>query len=304
MFLPILLFNVLLVLSESAPWQQKKASFVIKDDEMFKCRDGREGIQIEDAKDLNMWERILIALIIEEAMEKCPNELLPFIEHCNADGKYDESFCILIGLLVRIDADEDKCAEKSEAVDFYANDQRQFNEREQQLNHFLEQFVEERNKKFEDQNEPDRRKGELSANIVEEYQKQQQVEIDGKIGENENSAAISTPGQWKELSDKALEVQMEEWKSLAKFELENKALRAELAHQKLLNAYMVLQTKMEEYQNKQQQADDLIEKLKDTANLFVSSAVDLFPCISLGSSGTKIEANFGPNFQFNIADGI
>uniref|UniRef100_A0A914H164 B30.2/SPRY domain-containing protein n=1 Tax=Globodera rostochiensis TaxID=31243 RepID=A0A914H164_GLORO len=43
----------------------------------------------------------------------------------------------------------------------------------------------------------------------------------------------------------------------------------------------------------------------ETANLFVNSAAaDLFPCISLGSSGTKIEANFGPKFQFNIADEI
>uniref|UniRef100_A0A183BRG7 Takusan domain-containing protein n=1 Tax=Globodera pallida TaxID=36090 RepID=A0A183BRG7_GLOPA len=44
---------------------------------------------------------------------------------------------------------------------------------------------------------------------------------------------------------------------------EEKALRAELAHQKLLNAHMALQTKMEEYQHKQQQTiDDLTEKLK------------------------------------------
>ncbi|KAI3418660.1 hypothetical protein GPALN_007768 [Globodera pallida] len=42
----------------------------------------------------------------------------------------------------------------------------------------------------------------------------------------------------------------------------------------------------------------------DTVNLFVSSVVDLFPCVSLGTPGTKIEANFGPNFQFNIADQI
>ncbi|KAI3418663.1 hypothetical protein GPALN_007771 [Globodera pallida] len=40
----------------------------------------------------------------------------------------------------------------------------------------------------------------------------------------------------------------------------------------------------------------------DTANLFVDSAADLFPCVSLSGSGTKIEANFGPNFQINIAD--
>uniref|UniRef100_A0A183BXH0 Galectin domain-containing protein n=1 Tax=Globodera pallida TaxID=36090 RepID=A0A183BXH0_GLOPA len=40
----------------------------------------------------------------------------------------------------------------------------------------------------------------------------------------------------------------------------------------------------------------------DTANLLVDSAADLFPCVSLDSPGTKIEANFGPNFKFNISD--
>uniref|UniRef100_A0A183BL43 SPRY domain-containing protein n=1 Tax=Globodera pallida TaxID=36090 RepID=A0A183BL43_GLOPA len=42
----------------------------------------------------------------------------------------------------------------------------------------------------------------------------------------------------------------------------------------------------------------------DTANLSVDSAADLFPCVTLGKLGDKIEANFGPNFQFNIADVI
>uniref|UniRef100_A0A914HQI7 B30.2/SPRY domain-containing protein n=1 Tax=Globodera rostochiensis TaxID=31243 RepID=A0A914HQI7_GLORO len=42
----------------------------------------------------------------------------------------------------------------------------------------------------------------------------------------------------------------------------------------------------------------------DTANLFVESAANLFPCVSLDSVGTKIKANFGPNFQFNFADEI
>uniref|UniRef100_A0A914I2B6 B30.2/SPRY domain-containing protein n=1 Tax=Globodera rostochiensis TaxID=31243 RepID=A0A914I2B6_GLORO len=67
--------------------------------------------------------------------------------------------------------------------------QTQFNEREQQLNNFLEQFVEEQNNKFE--------KGRLSAKMVEEYPKQQQVTIGGKIGKNENSAAFSTSGVWR-----------------------------------------------------------------------------------------------------------
>uniref|UniRef100_A0A183CQR6 B30.2/SPRY domain-containing protein n=1 Tax=Globodera pallida TaxID=36090 RepID=A0A183CQR6_GLOPA len=42
----------------------------------------------------------------------------------------------------------------------------------------------------------------------------------------------------------------------------------------------------------------------DTDRLFVDSAADLFPSVSLGMPGDKIEANFGPNFKFNIADEI
>uniref|UniRef100_A0A914HMZ0 B30.2/SPRY domain-containing protein n=1 Tax=Globodera rostochiensis TaxID=31243 RepID=A0A914HMZ0_GLORO len=45
----------------------------------------------------------------------------------------------------------------------------------------------------------------------------------------------------------------------------------------------------------------------DSANLFVDSATnlfDLFPCVTVLAFGAKIEANFGPNFKFDIADGI
>uniref|UniRef100_A0A914GY89 B30.2/SPRY domain-containing protein n=1 Tax=Globodera rostochiensis TaxID=31243 RepID=A0A914GY89_GLORO len=38
----------------------------------------------------------------------------------------------------------------------------------------------------------------------------------------------------------------------------------------------------------------------DTANLFVSFAVDLFPCVSLQGSNDKIEANFGPDFKYKL----
>uniref|UniRef100_A0A914H5F5 B30.2/SPRY domain-containing protein n=1 Tax=Globodera rostochiensis TaxID=31243 RepID=A0A914H5F5_GLORO len=75
--------------------------------------------------------------------------------------------------------------------------------------------------------------------------------------------------------------QMEEWKRITKLELENKALRAELEHQKLLIAHNALQTKMEEYQKEQQQKmeeykkeqqqniDALTEKLKVSTDQFL-----------------------------------
>uniref|UniRef100_A0A183C540 B30.2/SPRY domain-containing protein n=1 Tax=Globodera pallida TaxID=36090 RepID=A0A183C540_GLOPA len=43
----------------------------------------------------------------------------------------------------------------------------------------------------------------------------------------------------------------------------------------------------------------------ETAGLFVDFGADLFPCVTLLDSGSNVEANFGPNFKFNIgADGI
>uniref|UniRef100_A0A183C0D1 B30.2/SPRY domain-containing protein n=1 Tax=Globodera pallida TaxID=36090 RepID=A0A183C0D1_GLOPA len=38
----------------------------------------------------------------------------------------------------------------------------------------------------------------------------------------------------------------------------------------------------------------------DTANLFVTFAAELFPCVSLANPGTKIEANFGPDFKYKF----
>uniref|UniRef100_A0A914HP28 B30.2/SPRY domain-containing protein n=1 Tax=Globodera rostochiensis TaxID=31243 RepID=A0A914HP28_GLORO len=42
------------------------------------------------------------------------------------------------------------------------------------------------------------------------------------------------------------------------------------------------------------------ERLHTAGFLVDSPAADLFPCVSLGWTGTKIEANFGPNFQLEI----
>uniref|UniRef100_A0A914H5G4 B30.2/SPRY domain-containing protein n=1 Tax=Globodera rostochiensis TaxID=31243 RepID=A0A914H5G4_GLORO len=38
----------------------------------------------------------------------------------------------------------------------------------------------------------------------------------------------------------------------------------------------------------------------ETTGLFVDSAAKLYPCVTLLNSRTKIKANFGPNFKFNI----
>uniref|UniRef100_A0A183CMI1 B30.2/SPRY domain-containing protein n=1 Tax=Globodera pallida TaxID=36090 RepID=A0A183CMI1_GLOPA len=38
----------------------------------------------------------------------------------------------------------------------------------------------------------------------------------------------------------------------------------------------------------------------DTTNLFVNSVANLFPCVTLGFPGSKIETNFGPNFKYKF----
>ncbi|KAL3070643.1 hypothetical protein niasHS_007679 [Heterodera schachtii] len=44
-------------------------------------------------------------------------------------------------------------------------------------------------------------------------------------------------------------------------------------------------------------------KCIDTPGLFLASVgADLFPCVTLGISGSKIEANFGPNFKYEIGN--
>uniref|UniRef100_A0A183CQ10 BTB domain-containing protein n=1 Tax=Globodera pallida TaxID=36090 RepID=A0A183CQ10_GLOPA len=40
----------------------------------------------------------------------------------------------------------------------------------------------------------------------------------------------------------------------------------------------------------------------ETAGLRVDFRADLFPCVTLFKPGSKVDANFGPNFKFNIAD--
>ncbi|KAI3413480.1 Ran-binding protein 9 [Globodera pallida] len=94
------------------------------------------------------------------------------------------------------------------------------------------------------------------------------TKIEANFGPNFEFNLAKAFRSTKELVGKMVK-QTEEWKRITKLELENKALRAELAHQKLLIAHKALQTKMEEYQNKQQQAiDELTEKLKVSIDQF------------------------------------
>ncbi|KAI3417837.1 hypothetical protein GPALN_012112 [Globodera pallida] len=92
--------------------------------------------------------------------------------------------------------------------------------------------------------------GELSAKMVEKYQKQQQVEIGGK---NENSASISTPGQWRRC-EQLNEMRLEMDESLKSVQA---MVVAELEEQKLSNANKLVEieqkiVKLEQYQKEQQ----------------------------------------------------
>uniref|UniRef100_A0A183C3Y0 Coiled-coil domain-containing protein 176 n=1 Tax=Globodera pallida TaxID=36090 RepID=A0A183C3Y0_GLOPA len=90
----------------------------------------------------------------------------------------------------------------------------------------------------------------MGNDLVAPNGKRRRIEGDQGGGGNEDT---------KQLIVKSLE-QLDEWKRVAKLELENKAFRAELDHQKLLIAHNALQTKMEEYQNKQQQTIDALTR--------------------------------------------
>ncbi|KAI3408205.1 hypothetical protein GPALN_012051 [Globodera pallida] len=120
---------------------------------------------------------------------------------------------------------------------------------------------------------------------MEEYQKQKMEE--DLVGQNAKRRRIEEGNKEHERSVGKTHEQMEEWKHIAKLEQENvnilyfnkyrlfschfvqKALRAELEHQKLLISHNVLQTKMEEYQRQQQQTIDMLtEKLKVSIDQF------------------------------------
>uniref|UniRef100_A0A183BLK3 B30.2/SPRY domain-containing protein n=1 Tax=Globodera pallida TaxID=36090 RepID=A0A183BLK3_GLOPA len=86
--------------------------------------------------------------------------------------------------------------------------------------------------------------------MVEKYQKQQQVEIGGK---NENSASISTPGQWRRC-EQLNEMRLEMDESLKSVQA---MVVAELEEQKLSNANKLVEieqkiVKLEQYQKEQQ----------------------------------------------------
>uniref|UniRef100_A0A183BU55 B30.2/SPRY domain-containing protein n=1 Tax=Globodera pallida TaxID=36090 RepID=A0A183BU55_GLOPA len=102
---------------------------------------------------------------------------------------------------------------------------------------------------------------------MEEYQKQKMEE--DLVGQNAKRRRIEEGNKEHERSVGKTHEQMEEWKRITKLELENKALRAELEYQKLLIAHNALQTKLEEYQNKQQQTiNELGEKQKVSIDRF------------------------------------
>uniref|UniRef100_A0A914IFH7 B30.2/SPRY domain-containing protein n=1 Tax=Globodera rostochiensis TaxID=31243 RepID=A0A914IFH7_GLORO len=298
--------------------------------------------------------------------------------------------------------------------------QTQFNEREQQLNNFLEQFVEERNKNQKQMSElgnnskkecekgTSQLKGERSAKMLEEYQKEQQQNIDALTEEQGNDPyrivgtivllifIIYTVHQLKEQKESRVKmnerlnmnglIPQNQWNSTAchkdlvvfkpgrlivQHNGENwgwwGSVRAEKAlmrktpyfEVKILekkgNILIGLATKqmpLDKYvgehdgtygydsygtfwghevagcshdvANKRPYikrkpsfgVGDVVDcgvnlgtgqisytkngERLDTANLFVNSVADLFPCVTLSGSGDKIEANFGPNFKYKL----
>ncbi|KAI3408279.1 hypothetical protein GPALN_011914 [Globodera pallida] len=104
--------------------------------------------------------------------------------------------------------------------------------------------------------------------LVEQNRKRRRIE-EAQGGVEGHEAVQGGNEDAKELVGRKRE-QMEEWKKFAKLKQENKALRAELAHQKLVNDHKALQTKVEQYQRQQQHTiDELTEKQKVSIDQFL-----------------------------------
>uniref|UniRef100_A0A183C3W8 B30.2/SPRY domain-containing protein n=1 Tax=Globodera pallida TaxID=36090 RepID=A0A183C3W8_GLOPA len=182
----------------------------------------------------------------------------------------DQQKLVSIDQFLLMQSDQKALLQRLNALE---QNQTQFNEREQQLNNFLEQIVEEPNinqkqmselgnsSKKECEKRMSQLNGKRSAKMLEEYQKQQQVEI-GKI--EDNSAAILTPaGQWRQY-EQLYEMRLEMDESLKSVQT---MVVAELEEQKQSNANKFAELEEQKQSNANKFAE-LEEQKQSNANKF------------------------------------